>query len=54
MPSIINTNIQSLNAQRNLTTSQMGLSPLRCNACPQACVSTARKTTPPDWALARE
>ena len=43
----INTNVMSLNAQRNLSTVRRTSSRRPCSACRPACASTARRTTPP-------
>ncbi len=46
MAQVINTNVMSLNAQRNLSTSG-GRSRPHCSACLRACASTAPRTTRP-------
>ena len=51
MPMTINTNMVSLNAQRNLSTSQRR-SRRRCSACPRACASTRAKDDAAGLAIA--
>ena len=51
MPQVINTNLASINAQRNLTNLKL-LKP-RCNVCLQACALTVPKTTPQVWRISR-
>ena len=49
MSQTINTNISSLNAQRNLATSKRFAGDVAAASVLRACVSTRRRTTPPAW-----
>ena len=48
MAQIINTNLMSLNAQRNLSATQSALA-TSVQRLSTGCVSTAPRTTPPAW-----